>query len=699
MSRRRRPASPPKAAPNVPRGPVEWLPVATIGVSAFLLFQVQPLIARRMLPAFGGSAVVWVTALLFFQVVLLFGYAKTHWLLARLGTRGHRRVLLGLLAGSLVCLPLGVPLELGAEWPAPLRLFLLLGVSVGPPYLVLASTSPVVQHWIAARPEGAKSPYGLYAVSNAGSLLGLLSYPLLLEPTLGLAAQARLWSAGYVLYAILLALTAARLPAGSGHAAPLGRTPKLGLLLRSAIPCALLVAVTRHLTEEVSSFPLLWVLPLALYLASFVLCFAAPRLAARRPVANAMTLAAAGALLLRHVRLFEPGLILDVLVASAALFLVCVALHGELERRKPPPAELTGYYLYLSLGGCAGGTLASLGAPLVLSGLTELPLSLLAAAWLVFAPAVSRPRLRRVLGATLGAAAGLTCLVEETRIRLPFPTWRPPLEIHRARSFYSTYRIEDEPAWEDEELTVVAARMLRNGSTIHGGQARDAAGQLMPITYYHERTLVGFAMQRLEPRRVAAVGLGAGVLAVYGRPGQSIDFFEIDSLDVALASRWFDNLQSSRATIRHLVGDARLLLRRQPARSYDLIVLDAFSGGAVPLHLLTLEALREYLGVLAPGGVLLFHISSHHVDLGPVLLAAAEVLDLAYAFDISPDDLGNRKADAYWVALTPSAATRQRLLAGRPFRRPTSERRVLFTDDFASLWPVLALSWRSLPSP
>lgn len=694
MSRRRR-VRPSGAAPSVACSSTGSLALAatTIALGSLLLFVAQPMISKRLLPILGGGSFVWLGAMVVFQALLLLGYAGTHVLLRRLGTVRHRSFHLALALGALgFFLWDPAPEALGGA-PAPLRVALAILGSIGPPFVVLSAGSPLLQHWRAGDAAAAhQSPYVLYAASNAGSLVGLALYPLLLEPHLGLAAQRSLWTGAYAVYVLLLWRTGRR--AAPPVASPAAGTPpgphtRAGWRLRAGLGSAALVVVTELITEDVGGSPLLWTLPLGAYLLSFVVVFLSSQISRPRAWRPIALLAATAALLLLHTRTLALGLWPATGLAVVALFVACVHLHGDLERAKPAPRWLTAYYVDLSLGGCLGGALIALGAPILLRSPFEPWPVLLSVLAVGLWESAHSARARIVLVATLAAASLGAYLIEETTLALPIASWRNPSVTLRARSYYGSYTIEEEPEQSDGEDTWMPARLLRNGSTLHGGQARDAAGRLLPIAYYHPATLVGQAMLRLHPRHVAVVGLGTGALAAYGSAEQSFVFFEIDPLDVVLATQRFDLLRETPAQVRHVLGDARVTLRKEAAQSFDLVVLDAFSGDAVPLHLLTLEAVREYLRVLAPGGALLFHISSRHVDLSPVLLGLARRLDLAAAFDVSTERLPHWQFEGYWVALCPDAAVLPRLLGGKLPNRPASDREVLWTDDRNSLFDVL----------
>lgn len=653
------------------------------GTSALLLFAVEPLAARLLQAELGGGAAVWLTAIGVFQLLLLGGYALAARLM-RLGPGPRTLVLAALFVASLAQLPPGSPAPLEGAPPA-LRVALALAAGIGLPFVALSVTTPVLIE-LALRGALRVRPWALVAISNAGSLGGLLAYPLLLERWLDTGLQRQAWTVAYgaLLLAWIPVLRAARRAGEAAPAAPATRGELARWFALALVPAAALGVVTAHVNEDVVAAPLLWVVPLAVYLISFVVAFGAPRLCAPAPTAAAVV--ALGLVLLadRVLRLHVP-LPWHLAAALGLLLAAGMHFHGRLSRARPTSGA-PAYTLAMAAGGAAGTALVTIVAPLALRGAAEVPVVLAAAA------AGSLGALGR-RAAIAGAAVATVLLVplavmEETG-------WRPAVLreegegtiTRKLRSFYGLHAVEELPAGDG----AVAARLLRHGTTLHGGQARHpGTGALMPVLYYHERTGVGQALLRLEPRRVAVIGLGAGVLAAYGRPGLRLDFVELDPAVAALARGSFDYLRESRSEVHVELGDGRASLARAPAGAYDLVVVDAFAGDAVPAHLVTREALGVYRRALGPRGVVLVHVSSRFVDLWPVLAAGARAHGLDARFHLSEDEPALRKLDAAWIAVGPEAAL-ERLTGGDPAWMVRDRRLIEWTDGRYDVWSVLDL--------
>ncbi|MEW5733301.1 MAG: fused MFS/spermidine synthase [Thermodesulfobacteriota bacterium] len=668
------------------------LATVTIGLSAFLLFCVEPMIAKFILPLYGGSSSVWLTALLFFQALLLAGYAGAHFLASRFPLRAQFFSYSGLIAASLAFLPLGVRMEF-ASLPPALSILALLAVAVGVPYLLLSTTSPMVQHFIAEDPRfGMSNPYVQYAVSNLGSFAGLLCYPLVLEGYLGNRSQALLWSAGFLAYsAFLITLTVLFYRGGTARfaekgaeeesAAAASRRDRLRWVFYAFVPSASLLAFTQYLTVDLVSMPLLWVAPLALYLFSFVVCFLFPALNRDR---TGRTLAVLFFLvlfvLLRRGELEIPyGL--RMLAALVAFFAVCYYFHGTLEREKPAKRFLTTFYLYLAMGGFLGGLFCGIVAPVVFRSNFELLLCIYACLY-VMVPLLLKPRHN---GLSVFVRVALLLALVFSYITDDLGVYTHVIE--KARSFYGTYTVQDMP---EVPGRWISARLLKMGTTTHGGEVRLPDGRLIPLAYYHPQSGVGLAMMlRRAAEKVAVVGLGTGILSLYGRPGMTMDFYEIDDLVLKIAERDFSILRESKARIRHFIGDARIRLREAPDKSYDILVVDAFTSGAIPTHLLTAEALAEFASKVKDDGLILFHISNRFADLTPVVACDADRLGLSLALHSCGGDKRFHLYSALWAALSKSPQAIADLERETKGWTGYTGERVCWTDDYSHLLQVV----------
>jgi hypothetical protein len=634
------------------RGPVPARFAIAIVLGAFLLFLVQFILAKRLLPWFGGAPAVWTACMLFFQVLLLAGYGYAHGL-AGGAPRRQRDVHLTLLTAALLLLLSRArswpsPLTPGEEWsPDPvavpvLSILRLLAVSAGLPYLVLAATGPLVQSWFARLRPGA-SPYWLFALSNLGSLLGLLSYPFVIEPWLSLAGQGWFWACAFLPFALAVgacAVAVGRLPAGggavSGPGAPRPATVQYALwFVLAAVASTLLLAVTNALCLDVAVIPFLWIVPLALYLLSFVLCFEYERVYRRELWLGAVAVAAPSCLYALS-RGTDLAIGAQVAVLGGALFAYCMACHGELARTKPPPEHLTSFYLTVAAGGAAGGLFTGLVAPAAFPGYWELHLALLGGPVLLVAVLLldaeswlNRGDAGRVWAYRIAAYASLTVLAWRLGDQAIDPL-RGLIEVRRG--FFGVLSVALENRGAADEW-----RKLRHGRIAHGLQFTAPARRREPTTYYGPKTGAGLALRRHprrlagEPLRVGLVGLGVGTLAAYARPGDVLRVYEINP-DVLRLSAGpdpvFTFLRDAPAEVTTVVGDARLSLAREPPQDFDVLALDAFSGDAIPMHLLTREAFAVYLGHLRAGGVLAIHVSNKYLDLKPVVRGLAGSLGL-----------------------------------------------------------------------
>lgn len=719
---------------------------AVVLLGSFLLFWVQPLYGQRLLPWFGGSATVWSACLLFFQSALFLGYAYAHACERISSHRVKRNLHLSMLA--VACLAMAF--SLGATWtsdasPAPLgQILAALTASIGLPFVALASTGPLVQNWLAElRPD--RSPYRLYALSNAGALLALVGYLLLLDPWLTLRQQSYAWLGGFVAFAALFSgLTVAvacrrsiaatsRIPISAeshpADAAPTRRQRAAWLLLPAA-SSVMLLATTNHLCQDLASSPLLWVIPLALFLLSFVIAFDHPRWY-RRGLAGAFALVALyvsagvdhphswatarwlnelrGWALGAHLTSWRPVVPMPwrIVAHCAALFAACLVLHGELYRSRPGPRRLTSYYLAIALGGAVGSALVSFLAPLVFSTYLEWPIGVVGAFVVAATSALLLPRdgspspnRGLSLSGSLRAAglilAGLA-LVEMGGL-LTSDVNRSQLVRRRSRNFYGTLAVVEpksaDPASHD--------RTLIHGETVHGSQFLASNQQDWPTTYYSESSGAGRVLMHLanKPRlRVGLVGMGVGTLASYARAGQRYRFYEIDPAVVEIAKSDFTYLSRAEArgaSVSIVLGDARRSLENErdgDRPRFDVLVLDAFSSDSIPAHLLTREAFQLYFDVLADDGTIAAHVSNRSLDL------AAVVERVAAAFGVEPlliesEAYGLRgMAQSKWVVLARDPQVSDRLRSFRSEPEGTLREDIpLWTDDHHSLWPVVR--WR-----
>jgi SAM-dependent methyltransferase len=666
---------------------------ATIFLSAFLLFQVQPLIAKVILPWFGGSAAVWTVCMLFFQVLLLAGYVYSH-AYVRWRIPARRTLHIALLAVAAATLPLAA----GSAWKPEggedptWRIFGLLATSVGLPYFMLSTTGPLVQAWYARSHEGA-APYRLFALSNLGSMLALLSYPLAVEPLLALGTQAAVWSVGFVLFAVACAMLAWRSGAvESQRILARGDAGKPGAGLQAlwaALACCaslLLLAFTTHMTLNIAAIPFLWVLPLALYLLSFVLCFEASGWYRRWLFLPLLAAGLAGVCV--TLTRSNPSIWALIPLYCATLFAACMVCHGELARSKPHPQHLTGFYLMLALGGAAGGVVAGLVAPNVFEDLYELPIGMLALCVLVMV-ALLRDRASLFHG-RWGIAVRIVFLALTVALGVAlYRTYSENSADTRvtSRNFYGVLNVRD--SGEGPE----AMRALSHGTIIHGRQFLEPDRRDWPTSYYGLTSGIGLAI--LDARahghlRVGVVGLGTGTLAAYGRTGDVFRFYDINPDVVGLARSEFSFLADSPAKVEVALGDARLSLEREPDQHFDVLALDAFSSDAIPVHLLTVQAVRTYLRHLKPGGVLAVHISNRYLDLVPVVQQAARHLSLEVrqVENDDDDDAGVYRSD--WMLLSASPAAFEGKLLKEAAERIDSVPRVrLWTDDYSDLYRIL----------
>jgi len=675
----------------------------TIFCSAFLLFLLQPIIAKQILPWFGGSAAVWTTCLVFFQTTLLLGYAYADFSVRRLSSRMQLRLHVVLLVASLVVLPI-VP---GAFWKpsgleSPIWLILgLLAATIGLPYFLLSTTSPLVQAWF-ARSHPGRSPYRLFALSNLASMLALLGYPFLLEPWIATRMQAWGWSVGYALFACLAivttlrsstaaageapdVLTAGAAPAQTASAGPVMPEPP-PTVRRQVLWCALagtssvlLLAVTNHITQNIAAVPLLWIVPLTLYLITFIICFDGEGWY-RRPLFLALLAAGLGVMAwtLADPRLTHE-LALQLGVFCAGFFLACMFCHGELVTGKPAPRHLTRFYLMISLGGALGSILIGVVAPLTLPGDYDLALALVACATLLVLQVRRDALVFRLLADTallVAIGCGIWSFIETARD-----------VVYTSRNFYGVLRVQESGSGE------ALRRQLIHGTIMHGKQYLDPALRTQATSYYTATSGIGRVLEtinpRLEPLKVGIIGLGTGTIATYGGRGDVFRFYDINPGVVAIAQRDFSYLKDSAATVELPLGDARLSLAREPPQHFDVLAIDAFSSDAIPVHLITQEAVEVYLRHMKPDGVIAFHVTNRYLNLVPVVEGIAHELGLE-ALWIDDPGTGVLANASSWVLLAklPGRLADARL-TDASFPMPMRRDWRVWTDDFNNLVQVL----------
>ena len=680
----------------------------TILVSAFLLFQVQPVIAKIILPWFGGSAAVWTTCLLFFQLVLLLGYLYSHAAIRYLKPRAQMLLHAVLLAAGVAALPIypNVSWKPAGGSDPTMEILGLLAVTVGLPYFLLSTTGPLLQAWYARRYQGAM-PYRLYALSNAGSMLALITYPVLFEPSFTTHQQSGMWSWSFGVFAALCAFTAlvsgrggqggetteaAVLAAGwQAKACPTAKTYVMWLLL-PAMTSVMLLAITNHLSQNVAAIPFLWVLPLTIYLLTFILCFEGEGWYRRNPYLQLLAVALGSVTYAVSIDMTGSVPIKIMLPLFAmGLYTFCMVCHGELARLKPDPKYLTHFYLMMAAGGALGGLLVGLMAPHFLNALYEVPVSLVACAALVsyvLRQDAELKWIRRWPGVVVSVALTLTLA--------GFVGWQIKQMVSGSRvlvrNFYGGLKVRDTGA----PGSLWATRTLTNGTINHGEEYLHIARRDLATTYYGPNTGIGIAIrekQKAGAVRIGVIGLGTGTTAAYGRLGDYIRYYEINPLVLELAKKEFFFLADCKGKLEVAMGDARLSLERElqegHAQNFDVLAVDAFSSDSIPVHLLTKEAMELYFRHLRPDGILAVHISNRYLDLQPVLEGEANATQkIARLVDTEEDDTQD-VFGATWVLITsPATGFTGEILSSSTVL--DSKRTVrLWTDEYSNLFQIL----------
>jgi SAM-dependent methyltransferase len=726
-------------------GAIAPLFVATTFTASALLFVVQPLFAKMVLPQLGGSPAVWNTCVLFFQAVLLLAYLYAHLTVRWLGARAQALSHLLLLLLPLAVLPVhvaegGPPADSSPVW----WLLRMMALRIGLPFFAVATMAPLVQRWFATLPlRSAADPYFLYAASNAGSLLALLAFPFLLEPAYGVRSQASGWVGGYVLLVALAAACAVVVwryggtpasasPAPAGVA--IGARQRAWWVLLAFVPSSLMLGVTTHISTDIAAVPLLWIVPLCLYLTTFVLAFSTHRWTGNAFFARAFPLLALASIASILLQIAAPSFILLHLAAFFACAMVC---HRQLAAARPPPVHLTEFYFWLSLGGVLGGAFNTLVAPQIFDGVYEYPLVLALGSLLRPAAGSGKPLEPWLLFAVSGATVTAICVGLWTfgappphfglRIAVvtgvmtvgafwAFARRRAPFNavmlggallvlggfggltgsvMFSDRSFFGMLKVIDGPH--------PGFHVMLHGTTLHGQQDVRIAAACNPLAYFHRNGPVGQLFSRSEGRfqRIAVVGLGTGALACYAGPGQRMTFFEIDPMveRVARDPRLFSYLQNTRGETTIVIGDGRKMLEGVPPGSYDLIMADAFSSDSVPVHLMTREALQLYASRLRPGGIVAIHISNRYLQLEPVVAATAAAAGLSAIVnnDAKIPNLAENagRYPSHWV-LAASDPTALEIMRGRPgwTALNVTGGASAWTDDYSNIVQALKLRRR-----
>ncbi len=695
--------------------------VLSIFVSAFLLFQIQPMISRYILPFFGGTPAVWSTVQLFFQIFLTGGYAYAFWLIRRIPPKKQ-----AWLHGSILLLSLALLVTLGILWPSPitpgaawkpvsvdtpiLDIFKLLLVAVGLPYFLLSTNSPLMQAWFARSLPG-RSPYWLYALSNIGSLLGLLAYPFAIEPNLTLKTQGWTWATGYLLFVLLAGYGAFRARRSTqevpevqetGVGATTGTKPSFRVqalwVILSAIGTTLLLAVTSQITQEVAAIPLLWVVPLSIYLLTFILTYSGERWYNRK-LYGVLIVISSLAFLWALVAV-NSGFILRTAACCFFLFVSCMICNGETYRLRPDPSRLTRFYLMTSIGGALGGIFVNLVAPFVFKGYWELLIGFGLVLGLSLAVFVtrksSRPELRIKFISNI--MIGLTVMLVVGFSLYGSLGGTAYGDMFQARNFYGIVRVKevypDDPEWHGYNVS--------HGITIHGLQFTAEDKRDQPTTYFARNSGIGLAILN-HPRyghgmRVGILGLGIGTLTAYGQPGDDYRLYEINPIMVSLAEGqggYFSFMADNPAKKTVVLGDARLSLENELVKTgsnqFDLLAMDVFSSDSVPVHLITKEAFDIYLQHLAPDGILAVNISTRYIDLIPVMWQLAKYSNLSMVVIPTESDGNRLVSPSLWVLMSRSPAEFQLpAIADRIFPLDNYSTDIrLWTDDFSNLFQIL----------
>lgn len=683
-----------------------WAPLfaITIFLGAFLLFQVQPILGKFILPWFGGSPGVWTTCMLFFQLMLFAGYMYTYVLSRWFTLQSQIAIHVFLLIVSMCTLPIAPSVAwkpTASESPIPLILLLLL-CKVGAPYFLLSATGPLLQSWLSSS-RIIDTPYRLYSLSNLGSVLALLSFPFLFEPSFSSAEQSGLWSILFVLYGLLCIVAGWRIsrrsiclfekPGQDGNvdvdvdnSIVVSRSKWIGWLLCSALPTAMLLATTNQVCLDTAVVPFLWVIPLAVYLLSFILTFESDRWYSRRPC---IQLAAISFLALYGSRLMDWKLPLgcEISLYFSGLFFACMVCHGELVSNRPHPSKLTLFYMTISAGGAMAGLFVGLIAPNIFQGFYEFQLTLLCCLMLFLATYLQSNTLwttRVPAWSKVAIAIGVPAFAY---LLLTISNARSNQQIVAKRNFYGVLSVTE----GNDVRSGRKIRKLVHGRVVHGSQFLDQNILHLPTTYYTPTSGVGRTLRTmaLPDCRVGVVGLGAGTLATYGSLGDYYRFYEINPDVIDIAQNYFTFLRDSLASTELVLGDARLQLEKEAPQAFDLLVLDAFSGDAIPVHLLTTEAMRIYKRHLKPDGKMAIHISNLYFDLKSIVLGLAESQQMHCCFANGQEEESPNAYESTWAILSSDEKWLSHFLETEPTHTKNYTKTILWTDDKNNLFEAL----------
>jgi len=680
----------------------------TIFLSSFLLFQIQPILAKMALPFFGGGASIWTACMLFFQLFLLFGYLYSH-CLTKLTNLNHQIIIHSTLIGiSLFLLPI-TPFTGGTslDWQAPqLKIISSLFFGIGFPYFLLSATAPLIQKWYSCIPTNT-TPYRLYSLSNLASLLALLSYPLLIEPNMTNQIQSYGWSIGYVIFALFILSTGYHLfgvqlkysqPQKNSESTTeeqKGLSSKVLWLLFSAVSVTLMVSTTNAMTQNIPPTPFLWILPLCIYLLSYIICFNNDRWYVRKYWFILFACCSLATVFMFFIGT-QFGIATQVAIYSLILLVACMVCHGELARLKPNKSQLTLFYLIMAIGGVFGSIFTSIIAEYIFIQYYEFPLAL-ALVYLLFSSTIFKENNDKILSKqkvrqnNFLSATSMIALLAFSLYFINLNNIYSQDNVHNSRNFYGTLAVKD---FKNNKQP---SRMLFDGATSHGTQFLSPQNRDIPTSYYRLGTGVSLALQQydaLGSKNVGIIGLGTGTLASYGKPGDNFTFYELNPDVKTAANDYFSYLSNSKAKISVKLGDARVTLQNELTKNgsqqFQILVVDAFSSDSIPVHLLTLEAFQLYWKHLTDDGSLVLHISNNHLDLLPLVATLAENIGKNMFHFYSASDENNEHT-AEWIIVTNNndIIEDEAIKSRATYFKLTEEQRILWTDEYSNLLSVI----------